>query len=136
MLPHQLAPYHQYTVASMLTALVMTQQVLFEDGVGLGQAALELPVESMVTAWLLRCWLIRVLKGLRKAHAELAVGHDLAAICTGRGLHDDLAEIRGYLVAFSGRGPPGNRSANHLIEHHARRTKRFLVGAPSQARGR
>lgn len=136
MLPFQLAPYHQYTVATMLTALVLAQQVLIEDGKGLGQTVLELPVESLVTTWLLRCWLGKVLKGLRRAHAELAVGHDLVGICTGRGLHDDLSEVRFYLTAFSGRGPPGCRSANHLIEHHARRTRRFLVGAPSHVRGR
>lgn len=133
LLPYQLAPYHQYTVASMLTVLLLAQQVQFEEGKGMGQVVAELPGDCDATPWLLLLWLTVVLRGLRRAHAVLAVGHDLGGVRSGHRRRERLEEVYAYLHAFTGPGPPRAR-AERLLLHHARRSKRFLLGTPSQQR--
>lgn len=133
LLPHQLAPYHKYTVASMLTVLLLAHQVHCEDGKGMGAVVAELPGDCDVTPWLLLLWLNIVLRGLRRAHAVLAIGHDLGAIRSRQRRWERLEEVYAYLRAFSGPGPP-RASAERLVLHHARRARSFLAGTPSQQR--
>jgi hypothetical protein len=133
MLPHQLAPYHKYSVASMLTVLLLAQQVHCEDGKGMNRVVAELPGDCDVTPWLLLLWLSVTVRGLRRAHAVLAVGHDLSHIRSRHRRWERLEEVHAYLQPFSGPGPP-RASAERLVLHHARRARSFLVGTPSQQR--
>jgi hypothetical protein len=137
LLPHQLAPYHSYTSASMLTALLLAHQVLCIDKEGVSQAVAELPSDCNVTPWLLMLWLRLALRGLRRAHAELAVGYELGHIRSANRRRGQLEEVAMYLQVFAGTGPgPPRRGADRLVLHHARRSRFFLLGTPSQHRHR
>jgi len=136
LLPHQLAPYHQYTIESMVLALLLVFQVCAEDGVGVLAALEELPADSGVTPWLLACWLVTVLRGFRRAHAVLAGWAMLDGLRAARGWQGRLAEVHAYCSAFSPRGPPGPAGLRRLVRRYSATAGRHLVGRPSQDRGR
>ena len=137
MLPCQLVPYHHFTVDSILLALLLAADLRAPGGSGLSRAAAALPAEAGLSHWLLCRWLRLALRGLRRAHAVLAQGHDLDGVRSGRGIVDQLTEVTLYVGAFCqrGRGPPGSRAVGRLLKHYQHRSGHFLLGIPSQQRG-
>jgi hypothetical protein len=137
MLPWQLVPYHRFTVDSLVLAVLLAAQCAAEGGSGLEQAAAELPVEADVSPWQLRRWLTVVVRGLRRSHGVLSRGADLSEVRSGIAVSELLAEVTGYVAAFSGRsrGPPGRHALDRLLRHHRRLSSSFLVGVASQHRG-
>ena len=139
LLPVQLVPYCQYTVSSMVGALLMVWAAIRDTG-GRGvwrvvECKQELSCDSRVTAWLLDTWLEAVLKGLRRAHHELSRRARLEGMQSHRGRLGQLGEVAAYLEALGVRGPPAHgRDLTRLLCRYGRETGRFLFGTPSQER--
>lgn len=126
MLPWVLAPYHQYTIESMLGLLL----VVHGSDRGVAVTVIdELPQDSDVSPWLVSCWIRMALTGLHRAHGELSRFYALDDLCTDGG----LPEVAGYCTALSTRDPPTVEisGALRISWEHAGMP---LVGTPSQHR--
>jgi len=135
LLPHQLAPYHRYTVDSMVSAVVLAWGLSQEQGRPRREKPLdELPADCDVTLWLLSCWVQVLGQGLRGAHPVLCGWHDLSAVRSGTRLADELREVAQYLGALGARGPPRIEGIDEVLLHYGSRTGRFLIGTASQDR--
>jgi hypothetical protein len=136
LLPYWLAPYHQYTVRSILLALLLSVAAQ-ENGLGSLFCVAEKVLEGdcRATGFLLGCWLMMCLSGLHREHAELTRWAALDALRSGLGVGDRLEELAGYCRAIGIRGPPRIRGLDEVLERHARTTGRFLFGIASQERG-
>ena len=91
--------------------------------------------ESLVTPWLITCWLVAVVRGLRRGHAVLRRLYHLDGIRTlerAKGWQ----EAAGYFVAF-GLEPKMDSHAllMDVVGRYSRSTGQFLFGTPSQYRG-
>jgi hypothetical protein len=136
LLPHQLAPYHRYSVDSMVVALALAAGLSQGQGKPrLEETLEELPADCDVTVWLLCCWVYTVAQGLRRAHSVLCGWHDLSAVGSGTGLADTLGEVSQYLGALGARGPPRIEGLEEVLLRYGSRTGRFLIGTASQDRG-
>jgi hypothetical protein len=122
LLPCDLAPYHVYTVPTMLRVLALFHGLFGDPGRSLESIIEDLPSDCAVTVYLIRCWTRMVVRGLRRAHAALARAHDLRGVGSGSGLRGEVSEVHAYLTACGPRGPP-------------RSGPRFLFGTASQDRG-
>ena len=69
LLPTQLAPYCQYTLAAIIGALLLGLDSRQEGEQGFQGAVLAVDPDSLVTPWLVACWLVLVRSGLQRAHA-------------------------------------------------------------------
>ena len=138
LLPVQLIPYHQYTVRSVLGALLTVWMAIRDEGKGFGWALEQdegIPSDSRVTAWLLDTWLVAVLMGLRRAHPTLSRWARLEGIRSSRSQLGRLGEVAAYLEALGVRGPPAHgRGITRLLCRYGRETGRLLFGTPSQER--
>ena len=134
LLPIQLIPYFQYTVGAVVGTLFL--------GVGcwqMGQKGFhgalvkvdEVDPESLITPWLITCWLVAVVRGLRRGHAALRQFYNLDAIHTSGAWEETAA----YLAAF-GLRPKIDRLSPlmDLVYGYSRATGQFLFGTPSQYR--
>jgi len=122
LLPQELAPYHVYTVPTMLRVLVLFHGLFGDPGRSLESIIEELPSDCAVTVYLIRCWARMVVRGFRRAHAVLSRAYDLREISSGSGFQGEVSEVHAYLTACGPRGPP-------------RSGPRFLFGTASQDRG-
>ena len=140
-LPIQLIPYHQYTVNAVIGALLLGIQCRQMGQKGFHGASVAVDLESLVTPWLVACWLALVLLGFRRAHAVLRRFYNLAEIRTS---HRSAAweEAVGYFLCFGWKpeirwgptdvvGPPLLQA---LVNRYSRSTRLFLFGTPSQHR--
>jgi len=132
LLPYQLAPYHAYTVDSMILAVVLWAEIHAAGDGGSGAAVEELPGDCGVTPWLLRNWLGVVIAGLRRAHPELCRWIELTEIRSGDDTAEKLDEVSRYVQRLGSRGPP----LRAAIQRYSRQAKRHLLGVPSQERRR
>jgi len=135
LLPIQLIPYHQYTVRAILGALVLGLGCWEAGQRGFSWSAELLHPDSLVTPYLVACWLELLLRGLRRGHRVLSRCYNLSAISTS--LHKPLPwrELKGYLEALGWQpeirwGP----WLGELLERYSHSTGRFLFGSPSQQR--
>jgi len=137
LLPIQLLPYHRYTVATVVSLLLLAQAVLREEGSGLFSVAEQrLAGDARITGWELRCWLEVAVTGLRRGHQVLGRSYSLSQVLPGRDLQGRLDEVSAYFSAFAPRGPPGRAAEVHqVLARYGRATGRFLFGTPSQERG-
>lgn len=137
LLPVQLLPYHRYTAAALVFALLLAQDLKQDDGLGLsGTAEKELPEESRVSGHLLSCWLEVILLGLHRAHHVLAGIFRLDGIVAGLGVDGRLNEVHGYFMAMASSGVPGRAGDLQVVlNHYSRATGFFLFGTPFQERG-
>jgi hypothetical protein len=71
LLPIQLVPYVHYTVAAIIGTLLLGLNVRRQGQQGFQGAVLASDPDSLVTPWLVCCWLALVRDGLRRAHAVL-----------------------------------------------------------------
>ena len=134
MLPIQLIPYHQYTAASVVMALVLAMS----HGLSLfGVAEKLLSGDSRSNGYLLAAWLLVLVHGLRRAHPWLAVRYELSEVQSARRRlpAEWLAELGAYLSAMAPRGSPERGTGLvEVISAYGHATSRFLVGVPSQER--
>jgi hypothetical protein len=91
----------------------------------------EVDPESLVTPWLITCWLVAVIQGLRRGHAALRQVYTLDGIHTCGAWKEAAA----YFAAF-GLRPKIDRLSllMDLVYRYSRATGQFLFGTPSQYR--
>ena len=135
LLPIQLIPYVQYTVQAVLGALLLGLAARSKGQKGHQGAVVAVDPESLVTPWLVACWLVLVQRGFQRAHAVLRRWYDLSGIRTPERSGGAWEEVLGYLLSLGFqpeiRGGPWLRD---LVHRYSRTTKQFLWGYPSQQR--
>jgi hypothetical protein len=134
LLPIQLIPYHQYTVNAVIGALLLGIQCWRLGQKGFYGASVAVDPDSLVTPWLIACWLAGVALGFRRAHAVLRGFYNLTDICVSY-RSTAWGEVAGYFVCF-GFTPKihWGRMLQVLVNGYSRSTKLFLLGTPSQSR--
>lgn len=137
LLPFQLIPYFQYTVGAVIETLLLAFQCRQMAQQGFYGASVGVDPESLVTPWLIACWLAIVLQGLRRAHRALVGFYDLSEIRIQQ-QRAPWEEATAYFMAF-GLSPqmPWTHAQGviqRLLYRYARSTARFLFGTPSQSR--
>ncbi len=127
-------PYAQYTVNAVLGTLLLGFERWQLGERGFHGASVRIDPDSLVTPWLVVCWLIVILKGLRRAHAVLRQWYDLGNVRTPK-RPGTWEEISGY---FSGLGLKRKTRwrplLREVLERYSRTTRRFLFSTPSQKR--
>ena len=136
LLPHQLAPYHKYTIESMILSVLIWCEFHREAGVGASLAVEELPGDCQVTPWLLRRWLGIVLTGFHGGHSILCAWYDLSGIRSGENLPEMIYEVYSYYHGLVPRGPPSRMALRGMVQRYSKATGRHLLGIPSQERSR
>jgi hypothetical protein len=136
LLPYQLAPYHQYTIESMILAVVLWAEIHTAERNKASAAVEELPGDCQVTPWLLRHWVGVVLVGFRGGHGVLCRWYDLSGLHSGERLMERLDEIYDYYRSLGSRGPPSRLGLREMVRRYSRVTGRYFLGVPSQERGR
>lgn len=134
LLPIQLIPYVQYTVQAVIGALLLGLVVRPKGQQGFHGAALAVDPESLVTPWLVACWLVLVWKGFQRAHAVLRRWYDLSHIRTPE--RSALWEqTLGYFLSL-GWNPEIRWGPwlQDLVHRFSQTTKQFFWGVPSQLR--
>lgn len=134
LLPIQLIPYFQYTVGAVMGTLLLGMGCWQMGQRGFHGASMEVDPESLVTPWLITCWLAAVVLGLGRGHAVLRGFYNLDGIHTlnRAGAWEEAAR---YFTAF-GLKPKGRwyPLLMDLVNCYSRRTGQFLFGTPSQYR--
>ncbi|MFH1952482.1 MAG: hypothetical protein ABIL06_12790 [Pseudomonadota bacterium] len=135
MLPIQLIPYLQYTANAVIGTLLLGFQYWQMGRRGFYGASVEVDADSLVTPWLVACWLAIVARGLRRAHAVLGRFYNLSDVHTLAHRTVPWEEVSGYFLAFSLKPTiPWAPMVLTLCSHYSRATGRFLFGVPSQQR--
>lgn len=135
LLPIQLIPYLQYTVSAVVGTLLLGMECWQMGQKGFHGASVkvdEVDPESLVTPWLITCWLVAVVQGLRRGHAVLRRLYDLDGVRTSGA----WKEVAAYFAAF-GLRPKIDRLffLMDFVYRYSRSTGQFLFGTPSQYRG-
>ena len=137
LLPEQLIPYVQYTVDAVVRTMLLVLEHRRRGQRGFHGASLEVDPDSLVTPWLIACWVVVVVKGLERAHPVLRVRYDLSGVRTGVGGQALGVELQLYFNALGAWPPaagPGGLVA--AARSYSRQTGGFLLGTPSQLRRR
>jgi len=134
LLPIQLIPYFQYTVGAVMGTLLLGMGCWQMGQKGFHGASMAADPESLVTPWLITCWLVAVVRGLRRGHAVLRRLYHLDGIHTLNRI-GTWEEAAGYFVAF------GIESKMEwccllmdVVGRYSRSTGEFLFGTPSHHR--
>ena len=134
LLPIQLIPYFRYTVGAVFGTLLLGMECWQMGQKGFHGASVkvdEVDPESLITPWLITCWLIAVIQGLRRGHAVLMHFYNLDGIHTSRAWEEAAA----YFGAFGLRPKTARLSPfMDLMYRYSRSTGQFLFGTPSQYR--
>jgi hypothetical protein len=135
LLPIQLIPYFQYTVGSVVGALLLGMGCRQMGQKGFHGASVkvdEIDPENSVTPWLITGWLFAVVGGFRRGHTALRQFYNLDGIQTCGAWEETGA----YFAAFGVRPKTdGLCVLMDLVYRYSRRTGQFLFGMPSQYRG-
>lgn len=99
---------------------------------GFQDASLKIDQESLVTPWLIRCWLNMVVRGLQRAHANLSQMYDLSDLRTF-GICGTWNTVASY---FSALGWTLSTRWGPFLARYSAATRQFLFGIPSQYRAR
>jgi hypothetical protein len=137
LLPVQLIPYFHYTVSAVMGTLLLAFQFWQMGRQGFHGASIGVDPESLVTPWLIACWLRIVLRGLSRGHRVLMGFYDFSRI-RARKQMSPWEEAEGYFLALD-LGPQAPRDhergrIERLLKRYSRATARFLFGTPSQSR--
>lgn len=135
LLPIQLIPYVQYTVATVIRTLLVGLGCWEAGKHGFCGAALEVDQNSNVTPWLVFCWLQMALSGLRRSHWVLNRWYNLTFMSSSA-LTNGWEEIRGYFQAFGWRRNLPWKEICEVVRRCSQTTVQFLFGTPSQQRKR
>jgi len=128
-LPIQLAPYYQYTLTTIIGTLLLGLGSHQQGQQGFQGAMLAVDPDSLVTPWLVACWLMLVLSGLKQAHAWLRHWYDLGRIRTVKRAWEQVLD---YFLALDWKSP-GSRPIE-VLHQYSRTTQQFMFGIPSQQR--
>ena len=135
LLPEQLIPYVQYTVDAVVRTILLVLAYRRRGQRGFHGASLEVDPDSLVSPWLIACWMAVVLKGLRRAHPVLRGRYDLSGVRTTGGEESLGRELQLYFTAFGAWPPPaGPEALVAAARNYSRQTGGFLLGTPSQLR--
>ncbi len=134
LLPIQLIPYFQYTVGAVMGTLLLGMGCWQRGQRGFHGASMkvdEVDPDSLLTPWLITCWLVAVVRGLRRSHAALRSFYNLDGIQTSGAWEEAAA----YFAAF-GLKPKmeGLSLLMDLVYRYSRAIGQFLFGTPSQYR--
>jgi hypothetical protein len=135
LLPTQLIPYFQYTMNAVIGSLLLGLKCRQQMGQkGFHGASVAVDPDSLLTPWLIACWLGVVVLGLRRAHGVLRQWYNLTQI---RSSSETAVweEASGYFLCFGWHlqirwGPP----LHSLVNRYSRSARLFLFGTPSQHR--
>ena len=132
-LPIQLIPYLQYTLNAVIGTLLLGIRCRQMGQKGFHGASVAVDPDSLVTPWLIACWLAVVVLGFRRAHPFLRQFYHLEDISTSTG---EWEEVAGYFLCF-GLRPRGrwHPLLQALVNQYGRSNRIFLFGTPSQHRG-
>ncbi len=134
LLPIQLIPYFQYTVSAVVGTLLLGMGCWQMGQKGFHGASVAVDPESLITSWLIACWLVAVVRGLGRSHAVLRRLYDLDGIGTLEGAQG-WQEVAAYFAAFGLEPKMQWRGLlMDLLYRHSRSTNEFLFGTPSQYR--
>ena len=99
---------------------------------GFHGASIKVDQESLVTPWLIACWLAASVIGFRRAHPFLREFYDLSDISIRKGPWE---EVGGYFLCFGwGLQIRWGPLVQALVNRYSRSTRLFLFGTPSQYR--
>ena len=129
LLPIQLAPYCQYTLTAIIHTLLLGLNSRQQGQRGFQGSVLAVDPDSLVTPWLVACWLILVLSGLKRAHTWLRSWYDLNRIRT---VTQAWEEVSDYFLALRWTSP--GQSLLDVLYQYSRATRQFMFGIPSQGR--
>ena len=137
LLPIQLIPYFQYTVAAVIGVLLLGYGCWQRGQRGFWGAVVLVDAvdpDSLLSSWLILCWLKVVIHGLRRAHRVLGRFYNLSGVRTSERTVA-WEEVGGYFLAFGFNpairwGPP----LQDLLHRYSRATRQFLFGMSSQQR--
>lgn len=134
MLPIQLIPYFQYTVSAVIGTLLLGLGFWQLGHGGFFDASIEVDQDSLLTPYLIFCWLKVVVRGFRRAHAVLRRFYDLSGVHTSKRTVA-WEEMRGYFLAF-GLKPHSLwwPLLSALLRRYCMATTQFLFGTASQHR--
>jgi hypothetical protein len=91
----------------------------------------EVDPDSLLTPWLITCWLRAVIRGLRRGHGVLRQFYNLDAVRTSGAWE----EIAAYFDVFGLRSKTERLSLlMDPVYRYSRATGQFLFGTPSQYR--
>jgi len=134
LLPIQLTPYFQYTVSAVIGTLLLAFQCRQMGQQGFFGASIGVDSESLVTPWIIVCWLGSVARGLRRAHRVLNRFYDLSGLGTSE-MPSPWEEVSGYFLAFGWTWEIVPKpKLLPLLTHYSRSTRQFLFGRTSQQR--
>ena len=93
---------------------------------------MEVDPDSLITPYLIACWLMVIVQGFRRAHHVLRQFYDLSAVRTS---HEIWEEAGGYFIA-SGLEPRSSWELplSSLLHRYSVSPTQFLFGTPSQDR--
>ena len=134
LLPIQLIPYFQYTVFAVIGTLLLGYNYWQSGQRGFFGASVEVDQDSLVTPYLIICWLQVVLRGFRRAHPVLGRFYDLSGARTSEG-RLGWEEVAGYLSAFGWKPDiPFVPLFFKLLHLYSQQARYFLFGTASQHR--
>jgi hypothetical protein len=132
LLPIQLILYFQYTVCAVMGTLLLEMDCWDKGQKGFHGASVkldEVDSENLVTPWLITCWLVAVVHGLRRGHAVLRQFYNLDGIRTSEAWEEAAA----YFTTFSLKIDRLSLLMD-LLSRYSRATGQSLLGTPSQHR--
>lgn len=135
LLPIQLIPYVRYTVEAVVGTLLIGLGCWEAGKEGFWGAAVEVDPDSLVTPWLVFCWLQMALSGLRRCHWVLNRWYNLTFMSSSA-LTNRWEQVRGYFQAFGWRKNLSWKEICEVVRRCSQTTVQFLFGAPSQQRKR
>jgi hypothetical protein len=132
LLPHQLIPYCQYTLAAMTQTLLRVHEFQQAGYKGFHHAAGELHPDCDVSPWLVYRWLSIFIIGFRRAHHLLSVRFALWDLGPGITEKKSTACIMPYLSAVAAdKAAPLAKDIISVVIWYGNRTKSHLFGTPS-----
>jgi len=137
LLPIQLIPYFQYTVAAVIGTLLLALGCWQKGQKGFLGAVVAVDTvdpDSLLTPWLIFCWLKVVLQGFRRAHAVLGRFYDLSGVRTRKRVAA-WEEVEGYFSAFPCKpNTAWEPQLSKLLQRYSQVTAQFLFGTTSRQR--
>lgn len=135
LLPVQLIPYRQYTVHSVVAALLLGLGCWHKGQRGFHGASIGVHPDSLVTPWLVVCWLATIVRGFRGAHALLGRIVDLSKVRSAARSALAWPELGSYFLAFEyDCQTTWWPRLQELLNRYSRSTGQFLFGIASQHR--
>jgi hypothetical protein len=135
LLPIQLIPYFQYSVRAVIGTLLLALQYRQRGQRGFYGASISVDANSLVTPWLVVCWLVTVARGLRRAHTLLGRFYNLSNVSILPSQRASIKEVYGYFLAVGLTSQAAwKQSVLTTCRHYSRATGQFLFGTASQQR--